>query len=94
MTEQFYNNIVDNVVHVGQLNVVHAGQLNVVHAGQLNVVHAGPATSTLSKPVNRSQTCCAFLRMYIKMIIEMENSTTHSRSRVWFCYMPHGMVRK
>ena len=34
------NNIVDNVVHVGQLNVVQAGQLNVVHVGQLNVVHA------------------------------------------------------
>ena len=49
------------------------------------------ATSTLSKPVNKGQTCCAFLRMYIKMIIEMENSTTHSRSRVWFCYMPHGL---
>ena len=26
------NNIVDNIVHAGQLNVVHTGQLNVVQA--------------------------------------------------------------
>ena len=43
-------NIVDNVVHVGQLNVVHVGQLNVVHVGQLNVVHVGQLNVHLVHP--------------------------------------------